>query len=246
MELSFDYLLLLYFSWKDSEGLSEAERELKDLKEQLNDDFPVGPLIRKCCTMDQVIVWFAVLTNIFAVWLFSALSLQIGKSCHYLSRRNSGQEPSKHSSFACCSWPWKVGCSWSSNCWSCCCWVLYIFKTHSSFFSSTYPTLFELVHCWLRVNCLVRYSNIFVTAPSPENLKTLFEFVCKGFDMLEYKVCYTLPFVSSQAKVDESVNPHCLKHLILHNLVVANLTICLLKKKIVLKIILEVGFWLFE
>ncbi|KAK3608505.1 hypothetical protein CHS0354_010355 [Potamilus streckersoni] len=31
------------------------------------------------------------------------------------------------------------------------------------------------------------YSNIFVTAPSPENLKTLFEFVFKGFDALEYQ-----------------------------------------------------------
>lgn len=31
------------------------------------------------------------------------------------------------------------------------------------------------------------YSNIFVTAPSPENLKTLFEMVVKGFDALEYK-----------------------------------------------------------
>ncbi|KAJ0971387.1 hypothetical protein J5N97_019346 [Dioscorea zingiberensis] len=31
------------------------------------------------------------------------------------------------------------------------------------------------------------YSNIFVTAPSPENLKTLFEFVCKGLNALEYK-----------------------------------------------------------
>ena len=30
------------------------------------------------------------------------------------------------------------------------------------------------------------YSNIFVTAPSPENLKTLFEFVCKGLDALDY------------------------------------------------------------
>lgn len=39
---------------KDSEGLSEAERELRNLKEQLNEDFPVGPLIRKCCTLDQV------------------------------------------------------------------------------------------------------------------------------------------------------------------------------------------------
>ena len=31
------------------------------------------------------------------------------------------------------------------------------------------------------------YSNIFVTAPSPENLRTLFEFVFKGLDALEYK-----------------------------------------------------------
>lgn len=32
------------------------------------------------------------------------------------------------------------------------------------------------------------YSNIFVTAPSPENLNTLFEFVFKGLDSLDYKV----------------------------------------------------------
>ncbi|XP_074334585.1 uncharacterized protein LOC141672004 isoform X4 [Apium graveolens] len=31
------------------------------------------------------------------------------------------------------------------------------------------------------------YSHISVTAPSPENLKTLFEFICKGFDTLDYK-----------------------------------------------------------
>ncbi|XP_062162804.1 RNA cytidine acetyltransferase 1-like isoform X2 [Alnus glutinosa] len=30
-----------------------AERDLKNLKEQLNDDIPVGPLIKKCCTLDQ-------------------------------------------------------------------------------------------------------------------------------------------------------------------------------------------------
>ena len=30
------------------------------------------------------------------------------------------------------------------------------------------------------------YSNIFVTSPSPENLKTVFEFVFKGFDHLSY------------------------------------------------------------
>ena len=33
-----------------------------------------------------------------------------------------------------------------------------------------------------------RYSNIFVTSPSPENLKTLFEFIFKGFDALDYQV----------------------------------------------------------
>nr|POE48354.1 rna cytidine acetyltransferase [Quercus suber] len=38
------------------------------------------------------------------------------------------------------------------------------------------------------------YSNIFITSPSPENLKTLFEFVFKGFDALEYldHVDYTI------------------------------------------------------
>ena len=30
------------------------------------------------------------------------------------------------------------------------------------------------------------YSNIFITSPSPENLKTLFEFIFKGFDALQY------------------------------------------------------------
>lgn len=38
------------------------------------------------------------------------------------------------------------------------------------------------------------YSNIFITSPSPENLKTLFEFVFKGFDALSYldHVDYTI------------------------------------------------------
>lgn len=31
------------------------------------------------------------------------------------------------------------------------------------------------------------YSNIFITSPSPENLKTLFEFVFKAFDAMEYE-----------------------------------------------------------
>lgn len=31
------------------------------------------------------------------------------------------------------------------------------------------------------------YSNIFVTSPSPENVRTLFEFIFKGLDALEYR-----------------------------------------------------------
>lgn len=36
-------------------------------------------------------------------------------------------------------------------------------------------------------NTKYRYSNVFVTSPSPENLKTLFEFVFKGFDAMNYQ-----------------------------------------------------------
>ncbi|KAB2037247.1 hypothetical protein ES319_D03G060800v1 [Gossypium barbadense] len=38
---------------EDPEGLSESERDLKNLKQELSEDFPVGPLIKKCCTLDQ-------------------------------------------------------------------------------------------------------------------------------------------------------------------------------------------------
>lgn len=38
----------------------------------------------------------------------------------------------------------------------------------------------------------VRYSNIFVTAPSPENLKAVHEFIFKGFEALHYQVCTLL------------------------------------------------------
>ena len=50
------------------------------------------------------------------------------------------------------------------------------------------------------------YSNIFVTSPTPENLKTLFEFILKGFDSLgyeehlDYDVC-----VSGDPKYSKSV-----------------------------------------
>ncbi|KAL7230420.1 hypothetical protein ACSBR2_008828 [Camellia fascicularis] len=114
---------------EDSEGLSEAERDLKNLKEQLNDDFPVGPLIRKCCTLDQ---GKAVITFLDAI-----LDKTLRSTVALLASRGRGKSAA-------------LGLAISGA-------------------------------------IAAGYSNIFVTAPSPENLKTLFEFVCKGFNALEYK-----------------------------------------------------------
>ncbi|KAJ9177703.1 hypothetical protein P3X46_012893 [Hevea brasiliensis] len=114
---------------EDSEGLSEAERDLKNLKDQLHDDFPVGPLIKKCCTLDQGKAVITFLDAILDKTLRSTLAL--------LAARGRGKSA-----------------------------ALGLAVTGA---------------------IAAGYSNIFVTAPSPENLKTLFEFICKGFDALEYK-----------------------------------------------------------
>jgi len=43
-------------------------------------------------------------------------------------------------------------------------------------------------------------TNIFVTAPTPENLKTLFEFVFKGLDLLGYKESSEYEIIQSRNK----------------------------------------------
>ena len=43
-------------------------------------------------------------------------------------------------------------------------------------------------------------TNIFVTAPSPENLQTLFEFVFKGLDLLGYKENSEYEIIQSRNK----------------------------------------------
>lgn len=114
---------------EDSEGLSEAQRDLKNLKEQLHDDFPVGPLIRKCCTLDQ--------GKAVIVFLDAVLDKTLRNTVALLAARGRGKSAA-------------LGLSIAGA-------------------------------------IAAGYSNIFVTAPSPENLKTLFEFVIKGLDALEYK-----------------------------------------------------------
>ncbi|TQD71784.1 hypothetical protein C1H46_042675 [Malus baccata] len=119
----------LYTMVMDSEGISESQRELKDLKEQLSDAFPVGPLIKKCCTLDQ--------GNAVATFLDAILDKTLRSTVALLAARGRGKSAA-------------LGLAISGA-------------------------------------IAAGYSNIFVTAPSPENLRTLFEFVCKGFDQLDYK-----------------------------------------------------------
>ena len=77
---------------KDSDGLLEGDHDLKNLKEQLNDDFPVGPLIRKCCTLDQVrfLCWtfmrYKILCHVVEQFSKPIIyNFWIGKSSHYIS-----------------------------------------------------------------------------------------------------------------------------------------------------------------
>ncbi|VAI08817.1 unnamed protein product [Triticum turgidum subsp. durum] len=114
---------------EDSEGLSERERELKDLKDQFREDFPVGPLIGKCCTMDQGKAVINFLDSILDKSLRSTVAL--------LAARGRGKSAA-------------LGLAIAGA-------------------------------------IAAGYSNIFVTAPSPENLNTLFDFVCKGINAMEYK-----------------------------------------------------------
>ncbi|KAJ4768261.1 RNA cytidine acetyltransferase [Rhynchospora pubera] len=114
---------------EDSEGLSERERELKDLKEQLRDTPPMGQLVGKCCTMDQATAVISFLDAIFDKTLRRTVAL--------LANRGRGKSAA-------------LGLSVAGA-------------------------------------VAAGYSNIFVTAPSPENLKTLFEFICKGINALDYK-----------------------------------------------------------
>ncbi|KAL0697566.1 hypothetical protein Bca4012_053688 [Brassica carinata] len=114
---------------EDPEGLSEAEQDLKSLKDALSDDFPVGPLIKKCCTLDQ---GKAVVTFFDAI-----LDKTLRSIVALIASRGRGKSAA-------------LGLSVAGA-------------------------------------VAAGYSNIYVTAPSPDNLKTFFEFVCKGFDALEYK-----------------------------------------------------------
>lgn len=111
------------------EALSEADRDLKELKESLRDTQPMGALVGKCKTLDQA---KAVIT-----FLDASSEKSLRSTVALTAARGRGKSAA-------------LGVAVAGA-------------------------------------VALGYSNIFVTAPSPENLKTLFEFICKGFDAMEYK-----------------------------------------------------------
>jgi len=110
------------------EPKSESQKELDDMKEQLQDTQPVGSLITLAKTVDQAKALLTFVDAIAEKTLRSTVTLT--------AARGRGKSAALGVAIAA-----------------------------------------AVAH---------GYSNIFITSPSPENLKTLFEFVFKGFDALNY------------------------------------------------------------
>lgn len=115
---------------------SATQRELKEIKENLAETQPVGPLVSLARTVDQAKALLTFVDAIAEKTLKSTVALTAG--------RGRGKSAALGIAIAA-----------------------------------------AVAH---------GYSNIFITSPSPENLKTLFEFVFKGFDALGYldHVDYTI------------------------------------------------------
>ncbi|KAI5080911.1 hypothetical protein GOP47_0004094 [Adiantum capillus-veneris] len=116
-------------SLNEGEELTEADKDLKELKSSLCETQPIGPLVGKCRTLDQAKAVITFLDAISEKTLRSTVALT--------AARGRGKSAA-------------LGVAIAGA-------------------------------------IALGYSNIFVTAPSPENLKTLFQFVLKGFESLEYK-----------------------------------------------------------
>lgn len=121
---------------ESDDSTSATQRELKEIKENLAETQPVGPLVSLTRTVDQAKALLTFVDAIAEKTLKSTVALTAG--------RGRGKSAALGVAIAA-----------------------------------------AIAH---------GYSNIFITSPSPENLKTLFEFVFKGFDALGYldHVDYTI------------------------------------------------------
>ncbi|OAY62345.1 RNA cytidine acetyltransferase 1 isoform X2 [Manihot esculenta] len=108
---------------------SVGTKELKNLKEQLNDVLPAGPLVGMCKTLDQ--------GRAVSTFLNAILDKAFESNIVLISSRGRGKSAA-------------LGLAIAGA-------------------------------------LAAGYSRIFVTAPSPENLKSLFDFACKGLQSLDYE-----------------------------------------------------------
>ncbi|CAK9328060.1 unnamed protein product [Citrullus colocynthis] len=108
---------------------SGMEQELVNLKQQLHNTLPIGPLVSLCSTLDQ--------GKTVSVLLDTVLDKTLASTIALVSPRGRGKSAALGIAI--------VGAIASG------------------------------------------YSNIFVTAPTPENLKSLFEFVCRAVNALQYE-----------------------------------------------------------
>ncbi|TKY57778.1 N-acetyltransferase protein [Spatholobus suberectus] len=161
---------------EDFEGLSKAEQNLKNIREQLNENLLVGPLIRKCSTLDQG---------------FEGL-LKAAQDLKNLKEQLNEILPIGPLIKKCCTLDQGKA------------FVTFMDAILEETNRGTVALLAArgrgksaTLGLSIAGAIAVGYSNIFVTAPSPKNLKTLFEFVCKGFDALDYKENFDFDVVKS-------------------------------------------------
>ncbi|XP_029125815.1 RNA cytidine acetyltransferase 1 isoform X2 [Cajanus cajan] len=115
---------------EDFGGPSKAYLNLKNLQEKLNENLFIGPLVKKCCTLDQ--------RKALVTFMDKILSRS-----HPTTTVALLAAPGRGKSAT-------LGLSIAGA-------------------------------------IAVGYSNIFVTAPSPKNLSTLFKFICEGLNLLDYE-----------------------------------------------------------
>ncbi len=140
------------------QDLTPEEVDLKELKNSLKDTEFVGQLVNTSKTLDQAKVILTCIEAISEKTLRSTVAITAARGRGKSAALGIGISAAVASGYPfICS----IG------------YILYTSFPRSSLSLS--------LSLGVPLTCHT-YSNIFVTSPSPENLKTLFEFVLKGFD----------------------------------------------------------------
>ena len=154
-------------------------QELAELKESLADTQPAGTLVSQCVTLDQATVLLKFIEAISEKTLRSTVTLTAargrGKSA------TMGMSMAAAVAYGCVGWTPTLRGQADGRLHAAR--LVPVNRSDTSFLC-----FFPILSPFLGHRNFPSYSNIFVTSPSPENLKTLFDFVFKGFDALNYQV----------------------------------------------------------